>query len=186
MVGLEFYGFESELWYKTSDGRNGIFDENSTELIQPLLEKIRDCYPEAYKALSEYYEKSAANPLYYQYLMVRRFLNCNFSMLDPTNMDVVDVNIDGKFTFEKVPCPLRCECKLCGVVCMPKFNSTLSQQELRVGRLWYEGRSKAEIASELFISQETVNNHIRNIYSKLGVNKQTEFFAYAERNGLFK
>lgn len=183
--GVEFYIYESELWCKYSDGRNEIFDESNTELIQFVLGKIRDCYPQAYEALSEYYNNSAANVGYFQYVIVRRFINCNFSSLDATSIDIEDIGIDGRFNFEKVPCPLRCECKMCGIVCTPKFNSSLSQQELRIGKMWIDGMGKDDIATKLYLSPETVNNHIRNIYAKLNINSKTELFAYAEKNGLF-
>lgn len=186
MVGIEFYNFESELWYRTSDGRNELFDETKTELIRSLLGKIRECYTDAYNALASYYESSAGNPVYYQYLIVRRFLNCNFSLLDPTKVDIDDIGEDGRFNFEKVPCPVRCECKMCGVVCTPKFNTSLSKSEERVARMWSDGKSKDEIAGSLFISPETVNNHIRSVYAKIGVHEKAEFVKYVLEHDLFK
>lgn len=78
MEGLEFYMFEDELWCKTSDGKNFIVDESHTDLVKYILEKVRSCYPEAYKALEKIYAKSALNESYYQYLMMRRFCKCNF------------------------------------------------------------------------------------------------------------
>ena len=78
MEGLEFYMFEDELWCKTSDGKNFMVDETHTELVKYILEKVRACYPEAYKALEKIYSKSAPNESYYQYLMMRRFCKCNF------------------------------------------------------------------------------------------------------------
>lgn len=102
MEGLEFYMFEDELWCKTSDGKNFIVDESHTELVKYILEKVRAYYPDAYKALEKIYAKSAPNESYYQYLMMRRFCKCNFCRLDTTAFDVVDVDKDGKFNFEKV------------------------------------------------------------------------------------
>lgn len=84
MEGLEFYMFEDELWCKTSDGKNFMVDETHTELVKYILEKVRACYPEAYKALEKIYSKSAPNESYYQYLMMRRFCKCNFCRLDTT------------------------------------------------------------------------------------------------------
>ena len=45
----------------------------------------------------------------------------------------------------------------------------LSPSELRVLRYLPTNLTRAEIASELYVSINTVNTHIRNIYSKLGV-----------------
>jgi LuxR family maltose regulon positive regulatory protein len=45
----------------------------------------------------------------------------------------------------------------------------LSPSELRVLRYLPTNLTRAEIARELYVSINTVNTHIRNIYSKLGV-----------------
>ena len=185
MGGLEFYTIDNELWCRHADGRNEIFDENSTEIIQFMLDKIKSCYPEAYEHLRWYYEKSSHNYGWYRYLMVRRFIKCNFSQLDTTTYDVENVTADGKFNFEKVACPLRGECSCEGRVCCPKFNSKLSQAEMRVMKPYYKGRSKDEIAQALFLSPETVKNHIKNAYLKLGVHEKAEFIRYAQENHLF-
>jgi len=44
----------------------------------------------------------------------------------------------------------------------------LSPSELRVLRYLPTNLTRAEIARELYVSINTVNSHIRNIYSKLG------------------
>jgi LuxR family transcriptional regulator, maltose regulon positive regulatory protein len=50
----------------------------------------------------------------------------------------------------------------------------LSQQELRVLRLLVAGRSNAEIASELVVSNNTVKTHVKSIYRKLNVKSREE------------
>lgn len=185
MEGLEFYMFEDELWCKTSDGKNFIVDESKTELVKYILEKVRTCYPEAYRALTKIYEKSALNESYYQYLMMRRFCKCNFCRLDTTAFDVEDVDRDGKFNFEKVECPMRGECPHESVICMPKFNAKLSAAELRVMEQLYNGKSEQEAALELFNSPNTIHQHVKSVYVKLGIHKISEFIAYANKNNLF-
>ena len=182
MVGLEFYIFEGELWCKSDDGRNQIVDECQTELIKSMLDEIRECYPLAYKALTKEYEKSSINVPYYQYLIVRRFCKCNFGKLDGTKPDI---DRSGRFNFEKVDCPLRGECRFEGVICSPKFNSKLSDVELRVMKLIYQGASKEEIAEQLYISPYTVKNHIKSAYLKLGIHEKSEFIRYANENNMF-
>lgn len=183
MEQLEFYIYESELWCRHSDGRNEVVTEKSTELIQKLLEIIREHYPDAYKALEKEYKNSAGNVMYYQFLIVRRFCKCNFGKLDTTK---IDVESSGKFNFEKIDCPLRGECKCEGVVCFPVFNTRISDAELRVMKLVYDGESKEAIAERLYLSPHTVKNHIKSVYCKLGIHEKSEFIQYANRNNLFR
>jgi LuxR family maltose regulon positive regulatory protein len=48
----------------------------------------------------------------------------------------------------------------------------LSERELEVLELMSEGLSGPEISGKLFVSLNTIKSHIKNIYSKLGVNKR--------------
>lgn len=59
----------------------------------------------------------------------------------------------------------------------------LTARELEVLRLLAEGRSNKAIASALSVSPRTVNFHLDNIYSKLGVTSRTEAAIYALRQG---
>jgi len=59
----------------------------------------------------------------------------------------------------------------------------LTPREMEVIRLLAEGLSNKEIAALLFISPRTVNYHLDNIYSKLGVGSRTEAAIYALRMG---
>ena len=176
----EFYICDDKLFCMT-DGRSEEVTEKNQDLLDEILQRIENFYPEAYKALSESYEKSQLNSSYYNFLRVRRFLKCNFGDLDTSDHD--DEN--GVFNFEKIHCPLRGECKFDGIICMPKFNSKLSDAELRVMRLYYNNESIDRIADNLYISGHTVRNHIKASYAKLKVHSQAEFIAYANRNHLF-
>ena len=176
----EFYICDDKLFCMT-DGRSEEVTEKNHDLIEEMLQRIENFYPEAYKALSESYEKSQLNSSYYNFLRVRRFLKCNFGDLDTSDHD----DQDGVFNFEKIHCPLRGECKFEGIICMPKFNSNLSDAELRVMRLYYNNESIDRIADHLYLSGHTVRNHIKASYAKLKVHSQAEFIAYANRNHLF-
>ena len=59
----------------------------------------------------------------------------------------------------------------------------LTPREMDVVQLLAEGMSNKEIARCLFISPRTVNFHLDNVYSKLGVNSRTEAAIYALRQG---
>jgi DNA-binding CsgD family transcriptional regulator/signal transduction histidine kinase len=59
----------------------------------------------------------------------------------------------------------------------------LTPREMEVAQLLVEGLSNKEIARFLSISPRTVNFHLDNIYSKLGVNSRTEAAIYCLRRG---
>ena len=60
----------------------------------------------------------------------------------------------------------------------------LSAREVEVLRLLAAGKSNAQIADELVISQNTVIRHVSNIFAKIGVENRTEAANYAHRNNL--
>ncbi len=62
--------------------------------------------------------------------------------------------------------------------------SNLSNREREILRLIAQGMSNKEIAKELFISDKTVKNHLRNIFSKLHINDRTTAAVIAIREGL--
>ncbi len=60
----------------------------------------------------------------------------------------------------------------------------LSAREVEVLRLIAAGKSNAQIADELVISQNTVIRHVSNIFAKIGAANRTEAASYAHRNNL--
>ena len=60
----------------------------------------------------------------------------------------------------------------------------LTKREIQMLRWMGEGYSNKAIAQQLFISENTVKYHIRNILQKLGVQNRTEAVAFAMREGL--
>jgi len=60
----------------------------------------------------------------------------------------------------------------------------LSERELEVLRLLAEGLRYAEIAERLVVSLNTVRFHVKEIYSKLGVNRQAQAVARARELGM--
>lgn len=55
---------------------------------------------------------------------------------------------------------------------------SLSRRQAQVALKCAEGLSNAEIGAKLFIRQETVKFHLRNIFIKFGVKRRTELIAY--------
>ncbi len=68
----------------------------------------------------------------------------------------------------------------------PAPAALLSDRELEVLNLLALGRSNRAIGSELFISENTVKNHVRNILSKLEVSSRVEAVSRAFGIGLIR
>src|SRR6266481_5184027 len=54
----------------------------------------------------------------------------------------------------------------------------LSAREVEVMSLIADGQTNGEIATRLFLAEKTVKNHVRRIYSKLGVGSRPAAIAY--------
>jgi|SRR5690606_25566712 len=61
----------------------------------------------------------------------------------------------------------------------------LTDRELEVLRLVAKGMTNKDIAAELYISENTVKNHVRNILEKLHLHSRMEAVMYAVREKLF-
>lgn len=182
MGTIEFYMFDGKLWAILDDGTNKVVTEEDSAIIGYVLDIIRERYPDAYAALSDCYSSASVNVPYYQYLMVRRFCKCNFGSLDNTR---VDIDMEGKMNFEFIPCPLRGECPYECRICSPKVNSRISDAEMRVMELVYQGMNNDKIALTLFLSPNTVKQHIKSVYAKLDIHSRGEFVKYANDNHMF-
>jgi DNA-binding NarL/FixJ family response regulator len=62
--------------------------------------------------------------------------------------------------------------------------TALSEREAVVLEAVARGLSNREIGRQLWISEQTVKFHLRNIYRKLGISSRTEAARYAYRTGL--
>ncbi len=60
--------------------------------------------------------------------------------------------------------------------------ASLTQRELEVAHLVVDRRTNSQIAETLFLSQKTVETHIRNIFRKLHVTSRAELARSVERN----
>jgi DNA-binding NarL/FixJ family response regulator len=58
---------------------------------------------------------------------------------------------------------------------------TLTEREHQLARLVVDRKTNPEIAAELFLSQKTVETHLRNIFRKLGVTSRVELARAVER-----
>jgi DNA-binding NarL/FixJ family response regulator len=60
----------------------------------------------------------------------------------------------------------------------------LSEREKEVLQLVSQGLGNKEIGKELYISESTVKNHLRNILDKLHLQNRMQLIAFAYKNGL--
>ncbi|TYQ27706.1 response regulator transcription factor [Pseudanabaena sp. UWO310] len=60
----------------------------------------------------------------------------------------------------------------------------LSAREFEVLSMLVEGKSNPEIASNLYLSINTIKSHVNGIFNKLGVNDRVQAAVFAVRNQL--
>ena len=181
MKAIEFYTTpDGEVTLKQIGEAERELTENDTEFIQAFIDVLTEFYPGAYKALMETYG-SNDNKRYRDFLVVRRFIKCNLGVYD----NRIDLDEHWNFKFEFVSCPLRGECKYDKIICSPQFNSKLSDRQMEIMRLLYDGLTDSQVADKLFISLNTVNNHRKNSFKKLGIHSFNEFMRMAIKNNIF-
>lgn len=69
---------------------------------------------------------------------------------------------------------------------LPPGVAELTERELEVLRLLGRGWTNRSIATELFVGEGTVKNHVVSIYAKLNVHSRAEAVAWAWKHGLMK
>jgi ATP/maltotriose-dependent transcriptional regulator MalT len=98
-------------------------------------------------------------------------------------------NEDMRRSFEAAEA-VQLVCRLTGakgahlVPARPSYPDGLTEREVEVLRLIAQGKSNREIGAELVLSLRTVERHIVNIYSKLGIHSKAQATAYAFTHGL--
>lgn len=65
-----------------------------------------------------------------------------------------------------------------------KRNRELSQREREIVSLVARGHKNREIAEKMFITEQTVKNHLHNVFDKLGVSDRLELALHAIHSGL--
>jgi DNA-binding NarL/FixJ family response regulator len=71
-------------------------------------------------------------------------------------------------------------------VMLKGYPNGLSQREVEVLRLITMGKTNRDIAEDLFISLNTVANHVRNILTKTNASNRAEAAAFAIRHNLME
>lgn len=154
-----------------------IFTREDFQTIKFIHSTIESRYPDAHKALTEEYGQLPDS----KYRMAIRFIKCNFGNDD----EVKDIDDRGNIHFEHVRCPLRGgDCIWEDTICHPKEFFHLTARELEVAKAIAQGLSYKEVAVKLHISVRTVEAHRDNIYSKIGVQSQSQLTAWVINHNL--
>lgn len=173
---IEFYNTpEGDVMYKPIGKPVQELTPESRDIIEEMLDVIKNRYPQAFKALCELYTASELNRKVYEFNIVSRFCRCNFGEYDA---HTPDIDADGFFHFEEVKCSLRGECRMEGAICKPKLDSKLTDRELQIIELISKGFRAQEIADRLCISVKTVQRHRENIKAKLQMRSLAQVSAY--------
>ena len=167
LENVEFYNTpEGDMMVKRAGKPVEQLVQSDRSLVQEVLAMVRDLYPDAFRRLSELYTRYERNRVHYEFMMVSRFIRCNFGEYDQNRYDV---DACGVLRFEEVRCPLRGECRDERVVCKPRLDTRLTPREEEVLELVGRGMQASGIADELGISIATVNRHRENLKAKLGL-----------------
>ena len=144
---------------KTGEIRS--LNEMGFSFLKKTDDSVKTKYPGTFKELEIFCGKGDE----FIYARVRQFIACNFTSKDGHP----DIDEDFNFIIEKVACPA----KITGICkhsfCKPTLTHVLSDREVEVLRLFAKGFDEAEISEALFISKNTVHNHINNMYKKIEV-----------------
>lgn len=170
---IEFFSMDDDPEVLLRDNNSISKLEERKDVTDIVFYIIKEQYSEAYNSLFSIYGK-AWN---FKFLAVRRFIKCNLSCHDSA------IDLDGEtLHFEKVPCPMRGECKWDGIICNPKLNNSLTEAEKRVYILLAENIEECAIADQLFLSINTVQAHRKSIYRKLKISSKAELILHHKNN----
>lgn len=154
-----------------------VLHPNQRDFISAYIEFLKDRKPMAYERLYNRFIDSKANRPFHEFLIVRRHIRCNFGIFD----NKLDIDENGVFKLEYVPCPHCSECKDYGIVCN-STESILSSSEIKVLKLLVSGHNTKEISEIQFLSEHTVHNHRNNMMKKIGVNNVNGLIRYYYEN----
>jgi DNA-binding CsgD family transcriptional regulator len=74
-----------------------------------------------------------------------------------------------------------CEGALTPRIATGKGSTSLTDREREVAILAARGLTSRKIAEDLFVSVRTVDNHLQQVYVKLGIKRRSELAAHLRR-----
>lgn len=177
--GIEFMIDGINVIIKQGDELHVMSETADRDLITSIRDRIATDYPDAYHQLLNWYKKASLNKPYFDFLLVRRFIKCNFMRSDKTLMDIDE---EGNFNTEEPICPIAGECEGYGIVCFCKMTSVLTEEERKVLNMYTQGMSNETIAEELYLSPHTIHNTVVRAYRKIKVKNKAAALLYIQKH----
>lgn len=171
---IEFFGNNYGDILLITENDSKYLTEKEKDLVNSIYMNIARIYPEAFKMLNNKYSKYRENFQEFRWKIVTRFIKCNFGKFDQEKWDIEN----NTWNIERVDCPLRGECELEGIVCLPKIKNSLSSREIQIVELLAKGKSAKEIAESLHITFNTANTFVHHISLKLHLNSSKRIIAW--------
>ena len=150
---LEFYNTPSGYVMYDDGQKTSLLSESSRDVVDDILDTIRECYSDAYRAL-----------------------RCNCGEFDTQKIDFINGNIN----LEQVHCPLRGtkDCEYENIICNPKRTSVLGVRQMQIAAALAEGLTPQEISDKLYISIHTVHNTLQAIKVKLELKNTSQIITW--------
>jgi len=113
---------------------------------------------------------------------LKQHLVCKYGQFDTK----ADIQPDGSITPEYYDCGRKGKCKGEGLSCKPISSNDIpiTKRQVEILRAVAAGLGYKQIATKLFISESTVNSHIRNIQIKIGGHNAAFLSAFAVSKNL--
>jgi len=173
--GVEFFINRNDIWcFHAGKIYKGY--ENIPEHIIEMVRQDMLKHPEALKSLAEWENLSEDD-------YVRQYIYCRFGGMD----EEPDIDKEGKINYtEYFDCGLRGKCKYEGRLCctIKVDQGHLTKTELKV--LKRITLLDKEIASELYVSIDTISSHLQSIRAKTGLANKVELAVFAHKKGLIE
>lgn len=178
---IEFNGIPGgDVEVRLKDTPTFVLSPSDRDFITAYNEQLKLKKRRAFERLEARYEKSRANKMWYEFLICRGHINCNFIQHD----NILDIDASGNFRSEFVLCPKAAECPDYGFICNCQDDCVLSQRHIEVLRLIKDGYDNNQIAEKLYLSAHTVHNHRSKILEITGSSNTADLVRYWFENNL--
>lgn len=169
---IEFFAVDGEL-YSLSNGFRHKFPDMPYEHVMFLNEQFHldDAGQKSVEHLKEYDRLKTYS--------ICRFGGCNSTPDASAKGEIVDSN-------EYYDCGIRGNCPHEGKRCkeIVAENGVISHRQLEIMKLVASGLYNKEIADQLQISENTVANHLANIFDKLGDRSRVVITSFVKERGI--